>query len=345
MGQLITSENKDMMVSWMYTWSRQQEMSIHEQRIILRILEYCQDEVKGMKIKENMGIIDHHKHDVYIQMPASAAIFDSNLDFDTIKKTLEDLIGRYFEYKDKKRWWKCSFICNPEYEYGSGIMKFSVNNKLWDVWLNFSQGYREFELNKALALPTTYSLKFYMLVSGNSKPITFKTIDEFKQWLGIAPEQYKDKDGKDRIDNIEARVIKPAQKALNNSCPYTFTYSKIKANPDNKRSKVTGFTFTPKYQPKFRDEKLEAKKLQATVCASFSIRPEIYNYLRQQCGFSASDLNNTKDVWLQAQDVLDDPLGEIAILKAKAREAKKTPQAFIVAYIKGKISDAMSKKK
>ena len=54
---------------------------------------------------------------------------------------------------------------------------------------------------------------------------------------------------------------------------------------------------------------------------------------------------HTKDVWLQAQDVLDDPLGEIAILKSKAREAKKTPQAFIVAYIKGKISDAMSKKK
>ncbi len=55
MGQLITSENKDMMVSWMYTWSRQQEMSIHEQRIILRILEYCQDEVKGMKIKREHG--------------------------------------------------------------------------------------------------------------------------------------------------------------------------------------------------------------------------------------------------------------------------------------------------
>ena len=32
------------------------------------------------------------------------------------------------------------------------------------------------------------------------------------------------------------------------------------------------------------------------------------------------------------------------MLKAKAREAKKSPQAFIVAYIKGKIADAMSKK-
>ena len=56
-------------------------------------------------------------------------------------------------------------------------------------------------------------------------------------------------------------------------------------------------------------------------------------------------MNNTKEIWLQAQDVFEDPLLEIAMLKAKAREAKKTPQAFIVAYIKGKISDAMSKKK
>jgi hypothetical protein len=105
------------------------------------------------------------------------------------------------------------------------------------------------------------------------------------------------------------------------------------------------FAFTAKYQPQFRDESLESKVLQAKVSASFAIRPEIYNYLRQQCGFSASDLNNTKEIWLQAQDVFEDPLLEIAMLKAKAREAKKTPQAFIVAYIKGKISDAMSKKK
>lgn len=223
-------------------------------------------------------------------------------------------------------------------------MKFRVDNKIWDIWLNFSKGYRRFELNKALALPTTYSVQFYMLMSGSEKPISF-TIEQFKEWLGIAPEAYKRKDGKDRIDHLEERVIKPAQKALDESCPYTFTYSKIKQNPLNKRSRVTGFTFTAKYQPQFRDEALESKVLQAKVSASFAIRPEIYNYLRQQCGFSASDLNNTKEIWLQAQDVFEDPLLEIAMLKAKAREAKKTPQAFIVAYIKGKISDAMSKKK
>jgi hypothetical protein len=344
MGKLITSENKDMMVSWMYTWSRQQEMSIHEQRIIIRILELCQDELKGLRIKDNMTKIEHHQHDVYVQMPASKAIFDSNLDAKTIKTTLFDLMGRYFEYEDEKRWWKCSFICNPEYIKGEGIMKFSVNNNLWDVWMNFSRGYREFELNKALALPTTYSLKFYMLVSGNTKPISF-SVEDLKKWLGISLDAYKDKNGKDRIDNLEMRVIKPAQKALDETCPYTFIYSKLKANPDNKRSRVIGFTFTPKYQPQFRDEKLEGKKLQAKVSASFVIRTEIYNYLKQQCGFSASDLNNTKEIWLQAQEVFEDPLLEIAMLKSKAREAKKTPQAYIIGAIRGKIADAVNKKK
>jgi hypothetical protein len=33
------------------------------------------------------------------------------------------------------------------------------------------------------------------------------------------------------------------------------------------------------------------------------------------------------------------------MLKAKAREAKKTPQAYIIGAIRGKIEDAMSKKK
>lgn len=339
----ITTQNKDVVVSWVYTWARQQEMSIHEQRIILRILEFCQDELKGVKIKDHLCKLEHNKYDVTIEMPASLAIF-KNLEADTITETLETLAKRYFKYEDDKRWWMCSFISSPEYIKGSGIMKFRVDNKIWDVWLNFSKGYRRFELNKALALPTTYSVQFYMLMSGSEKPISF-TIEQFKEWLGIAPEAYKRKDGKDRIDHLEERVIKPAQRALDESCPYTFTYSKIKQNPLNKRSRVTGFTFTAKYQPQFRDEALESKVLQAKVSASFAIRPEIYNYLRQQCGFSASDLNNTKEIWLQAQDVFEDPLLEIAMLKAKAREAKKTPQAFIVAYIKGKISDAMSKKK
>ena len=39
--KLPITKNKDVVVSWVYTWSKQQDMSIHEQRIVLRILEAC----------------------------------------------------------------------------------------------------------------------------------------------------------------------------------------------------------------------------------------------------------------------------------------------------------------
>ena len=64
----INTQNKDVVVSWIYTWARQQEMSIHEQRIILRILEFCQDELKGLKIKDNLCKLEHNKYDVTIEM-------------------------------------------------------------------------------------------------------------------------------------------------------------------------------------------------------------------------------------------------------------------------------------
>ena len=51
--KLPITKNKDVVVSWVYTWSKQQDMSIHEQRIVLRILEACQAELKGGKKKND----------------------------------------------------------------------------------------------------------------------------------------------------------------------------------------------------------------------------------------------------------------------------------------------------
>ena len=66
-------------------------------------------------------------------------------------------------------WWACGFIEKPKAGFKRGLMKFEVDNELWNVFLNFTKGYREFELSKALALSTSYALRFYMLVSGQTK--------------------------------------------------------------------------------------------------------------------------------------------------------------------------------
>ena len=289
--KLPITKNKDVVVSWVYTWSKQQDMSIHEQRIVLRILEACQAELKGVKLKDYAGTkrkFEHGLWDVDAQMHVSDVIF-SGRDYNEIIAALDSLAGRFFTYEDDEEWWKCGFISNPKYKKRTGIITFRVSNDLWDVFTKFAKGYREFELNKALALPTGYSLRFYMLMSGQVYPLDI-SLENLKDRLGIPADKYKDKNGKDRIDHFEERVLKPAKAALDESCPYTFNYVKVRENPNNKRSKVTGFRFYPVYQPQFRDEELEGKELQAKVTARYQIDSHVYEYLRYSCGFPGSPL-------------------------------------------------------
>lgn len=271
--KLPITKNKDVVVSWVYTWSKQQDMSIHEQRIVLRILEACQAELKGVKLKDYAGTkrkFEHGLWDVDAQMHVSDVIF-SGRDYNEIIAALDSLAGRFFTYEDDEEWWKCGFISNPKYKKHTGIITFRVSNDLWDVFTKFAKGYREFELNKALALPTGYSLRFYMLMSGQVYPLDI-SLDNLKDRLGIPADKYKDKNGKDRIDNFEERVLKPAKAALDESCPYTFNYVKVRENPNNKRSKVTGFRFYPVYQPQFRDEELEAERIAGKGYSTISDR-------------------------------------------------------------------------
>ena len=93
----IPQENKDIVVSWVYTWSRQKEMSVNEQRVILRILEACQNQVKGLKIKDNMHKIEHGLWNVELTMPISD-VFMSGYKIEEVKETLLKLRERSFEY-------------------------------------------------------------------------------------------------------------------------------------------------------------------------------------------------------------------------------------------------------
>ena len=44
---VIPTKNKDIVTSFVYTWARQKEMSILEQRVVLRIMEYASNHLKG----------------------------------------------------------------------------------------------------------------------------------------------------------------------------------------------------------------------------------------------------------------------------------------------------------
>ena len=54
----IPTKNKDIVTSFVYTWARQKEMSILEQRVVLRIIEYASNNLKGIKLKDHLHKID-----------------------------------------------------------------------------------------------------------------------------------------------------------------------------------------------------------------------------------------------------------------------------------------------
>ena len=85
--KLPITKNKDVVVSWVYTWSKQQDMSIHEQRIVLRILEACQAELKGVKLKDYAGTKRKFEHGCI-----QAISGDVNMDIKELMRQKEDIM-------------------------------------------------------------------------------------------------------------------------------------------------------------------------------------------------------------------------------------------------------------
>ena len=172
---LPEKNNKDVVVSFIYAMAREPNMSVSEKRVILRIIEFAQNQIRGIRIRDNLRKIEHGLWQKKLTMPITDAFF-SNYKRSEVRDALLKLRTRTFEYciKDKEKrieeWWACGYIEQPEVRFGKGMMTFLVNNRLWDVLLNLSQGVRIFELEKAICLPTVRAIDMYILLSGQKKP-------------------------------------------------------------------------------------------------------------------------------------------------------------------------------
>ena len=351
----ITTKNKDVITTFKFVFGRHPDISVDEQRVLARILELASLDMQGKLMKDEIHRFKRSEWGA-VNMELNVKDFmlsSEGWSHEYVQGMLNRLSRRFFSYEDENVWTQATYIAEPFYEKGTGRVTFTVPKLMWWAMKNFAGGYREFELNKALALPTTYSFRFYMLMSGQKKPFEF-SIEGLFEWLGIPLEDttildekgklknikaaYRDKNNKFRIDNIEAKVIKPAKDILDNSCPYSFDYIKLKENERNPRSKVVGFRFYPIYQQKFRDPVLEKKDLLAQIPARHVLHRKIYDYLTTQMNFTKYEVNHNKETFITAQEKIADLIGELAILNGKSRE-KNNPKGWIINALKGKIKE------
>lgn len=336
----IKKNNKDVFQSYILTVAKY-DFSTYEKRILYRLVEMAQKDVP-QPLRDNMRKVEPSNCGVNITMPVADILKDeTDKNYTKAIAAFKGLVEKTIEYSDKETWLCTSIIEHPEIEKGSGIAKFHIYKPVWECILDFSKGYRKYELATAMSFKSVYSMRMYELMSGQTAPL-YQSFEELK-------ERFKLKGKYKIVSMFIERCLEPARKELDESSPYSFTYeaAKVKSRGRN-GEKIVGFTFYPRFNMKNRDEELYKKELNAkigNVTGRFGMLDKnVSDYLLYNLNVPKESINSNKEVFLQAQNVFPDLVSVLAEIGPKMREKGK-PIGYLINTLKGKIADAMSKKK
>ena len=295
--------NKDLIQSYIMTTAKY-DFNVYEKRIIYRLVEMAQGELQGIKFADNCQKIEHDLFScVNITMPIACLLNgEDDKNYARVKEALQSLQRKIFEYEDDEIWQSISIIALPYIRKRSSVLSFQVHPRVWDCILDFSKGFRKYELKAAMSFKSQFSMRFYELLSNQKTPLIY-SIEQLKEMFCVT-------DKYERINDFIRYVVDAAKKELDEVSPYTFEYTPLKTGHD----------------------------LQKQTALSWSLAPEIRSYLKNSIEFSDKEIKNNLDLFISAQTLLPDFLNELAILKGKSRE-KKNPKGYIINAIKGKIKD------
>lgn len=282
----FTEKNKDLIQSYVVTTAKY-DFSAYEKRVLYRIIEMLQPKTKDLKLKYDYSMKKDLFDNVEFTVDISAFLAkDSDKNHTKVKQALTDLRNKSFQYEDEKQWGVYGIIEMPKIVKYQSQVKFTVTPLLMDAFLNFSKGYRKFELKTAMSFESVYSMRFYELFSGKTQPITY-SITELK-------EMFKIKDKYSRVNDFIKRVIVSAQKEMDKSSPYSFKYEPVKTG-----RKITHITFKPYFIPKNRDEGLVKKELKKDLDLRWVIDKATINILIDKFEFTKKGIKNNQELILK----------------------------------------------
>lgn len=331
----IKKNNKDVFQSYILTVAKY-DFSVYEKRILYRLVEMAQKDVP-QPLRDNIRKVEPSDCGVNVTMPVADILKDeTDNNYEIAKKSFKSLATKGIEYEDKDIWLCTSIIEHPKIEKGSGIAKFHIYKPVWECILDFSKGYRKYELATAMSFKSVYSMRMYELMSGQTDPL-YQSFEDLK-------ERFKLKGKYKIVSMFIERCLEPAKKELDESSPYSFTYKaeKVKSRGRN-GEKIVGFTFYPHFKMKNRDEELYKKELNAkigNITGRFGMLDKnVSDYLLYNLDIPKESINSNKEVFLQAQKVFPDLVSVLAEIGPKMREKGK-PIGYLINTLKGKIADA-----
>ena len=281
--------NKNVIQSYLLTVARY-DANIYAKRILLHIVKANQDYLQGEKLSGVINIDeDLFKDREYSFDIKSILGDDEDNNYDRIIKAFHSLQDRFIQFGDGEGGSvRLSFIERVYAKKRSGIVKFRMSELMYKAFADYSQGFRKYEFGLTMSFDSVYSIRFYELMSGQKKPLTY-TIDDLKKMFSLG-DKYK------RPSYFVKRVIEPAQAELNEKSPYTFSFKLNK-----KGRSFHSITFTPIFQPQYASEEAEKHELAKKVGSSAYLSRTERTYLNEHFQMSPKQIKNNHDTFFNAK--------------------------------------------
>lgn len=195
-------------------------LSLYEQRILTKIVEHGQTVIKGLSALQYKYVTNPYNNET-VEIPIRYILTDGSKDYAKVINACKALMTRQFEFYEPKTrtYYADTVVHNVKHVTGSGKITFMVSRVLYDVMFNFSMGYKVYDLEKALTLPTPYAVRMYVLLNNQKTPLTWE-VRKLKEMFGVASKYKQTRD-------FIKKVIEPARVALINHSCNNFTYSRV----------------------------------------------------------------------------------------------------------------------
>ena len=329
--------NKELIQSYILTTAKY-DYSVYEKRILYRIVEQLQLLIEGKTLNKNYSMQEIPHEDIKLfkfTFPFSA--FKKNEEDKNhaqIKKALLSLVKKGFEYEDSEVWETINILYLPKVFKNKEYIGFTLREEIIQAFLDFSKGFKKYELKTAMEFESVYSMRFYELLSNQKTPINY-SIDTLKEMFQIE-NKYK------LTADFLRYVIEPAKKELDKCSPYTFHYETIKTG-----RKITGIRFIPIHQPQFEDESLKKQKALKQMSNRWYIPKNIEDYLKYNYEFTNKELNNNLSLFESLHNHLSEEelLDFLVELKAQSVLYEiKNIKAYLIGSLKNKSEQIFEEK-
>lgn len=323
--------NKLMFQSYIFTTAKY-DFSVYEKRILYRQIEIEQallsNEILKKAVKVDTSLWGDKKYTIPISMLLGS---EEDKNHKRIKEAFESLRIKKIEYEDEDKYSCFGVVSSYEIQKRAKFVSWVSNSKIVEAVMDFSKGFRKYELEIAMQFESQYSMRIYELIGNKKSPITYfiKDIEEMFQLQN----KYRSPNGNLNLSKLKSEILEKAKLELDKVSPFTFDYL-IK---DKKT-----VTFIPLYQEDKADKNLktihiDTSNLDLRVVLS---EKEITAYI-EEFGFTEQGLKNNYALFEDCKKTLPENYSFFLfqeIRKTVQKKGKITP-AYVIGIIRNNLND------